>query len=309
MRVSWALLPLSTLIANAFSSPTEGQQQPARCGTRIADKSFARTFPKVQAYEKSIKLRARDDSSQPGSLPPIDVTVYFHTVSSRDKTDVIKDEILEKQFAVLQETYAVYDVRMHWDRVVASRTVDDFLATFAWPLTGERVELKKRFLSSTRKGGYNALNFYFYTDMPTGEWGSCNLPQDNVTASFDDMTFREDGCNINYVATPGGPNPIVNQGKTAIHEAGHWFGLKHVFHTYQCDDEGDTIDDTPAASTLTEGCPIGKDSCPDSPGLDPIHNYMDYSDDYCLTEFTPQQKIRMHATWTTLRSNMTAVPR
>lgn len=158
-QASWALLPLYNLIASAASAETE-----RRCGTTVSEKSFARALPKVQANERSIKLRARgEDSRQPGSLAPIDVTVYFHTVSSKDKTDSIKDETLEKQFQVLQETYAKYDIRMDWDRVVASRTVDDFLATFEWPLTSERVELKKQFLSSTRKGGYNALNFYFCT--------------------------------------------------------------------------------------------------------------------------------------------------
>jgi hypothetical protein len=43
--------------------------------------------------------------------------------------------------------------------------------------------------------------------------------------------------------------------------------------------EGDLVDDTPAQWEVTNGgCPIGKNSCPDQPGLDSIHNYMDYAD-------------------------------
>ena len=55
-----------------------------------------------------------------------------------------------------------------------------------------------------------------------------------------------------------------------------------------------SVDDTPAMFEPTGGCPIGKDTCP-APGLDPIHNYMDYSFDSCYEEFTPDQTARMQA--------------
>ena len=38
---------------------------------------------------------------------------------------------------------------------------------------------------------------------------------------------------------------------------------------------------------------MGKDTCPAQPGLDPIHNYMDYSFDSCYEEFTNDQNGRM----------------
>ena len=51
--------------------------------------------------------------------------------------------------------------------------------------------------------------------------------------------------------------------------------------------------DTPQMSIPTSGCPAGKDTCVKDPGLDPIHNFMDYSFDSCYEEFTPGQTERM----------------
>lgn len=53
-----------------------------------------------------------------------------------------------------------------------------------------------------------------------------------------------------------------------------------------CDGPGDMIDDTPPQDEPSYGCPTGKDSCPED-GVDSIHNFMDYSDDFCLFEWTP----------------------
>jgi hypothetical protein len=56
------------------------------------------------------------------------------------------------------------------------------------------------------------------------------------------------------------------------------------FETYYDEDPwnscvgvNDLVADTPSQYWPTYGCPIGEDTCPDHPGLDPIHNYMDYS--------------------------------
>ncbi|KAK1461895.1 metalloprotease MEP1 [Colletotrichum cuscutae] len=91
-----------------------------------------------------------------------------------------------------------------------------------------------------------------------------------------------------------GNDTTPRKGHVAIHEVGHWFGLLHTFHGRFCEGINDQVADTPAQAGGSSGCPVGRDSCPDSPGLDPIHNFMDYSDDTCTTEFTPEQEERMH---------------
>ena len=76
---------------------------------------------------------------------------------------------------------------------------------------------------------------------------------------------------------------------------GHWVNLEHTFYG-GCNAKGDHVDDTPPMRVPTNGCPIGKDTCAE-PGLDPIHNYMDYSYDTCYNQFTAGQAARMQQQW------------
>ena len=93
-----------------------------------------------------------------------------------------------------------------------------------------------------------------------------------------------------------------DEGDTLTHEAGHWLNLEHTFFG-QCNKSGDFVDDTPPQKKPSSGCPEGNDTCPRQPGLDPIHNYMDYSDDDCITQFTPGQSQRMRDAWLFYRAS------
>ena len=88
--------------------------------------------------------------------------------------------------------------------------------------------------------------------------------------------------------------PPYNLGRTLTHEVGHYCGL---FHTFQggcgssaCYTTGDLICDTNAESGPNFSCSGGAPSSCGS--VDPIENYMDYSDDACMSEFTPEQMNR-----------------
>jgi hypothetical protein len=135
-----------------------------------------------------------------------------------------------------------------------------------------------------RVGGADTLNVY--TTSGAGFLGWAYFPSTYKTRPY------LDGIVMDYRSMPGGPyGSEFSLGFTLTHETGHWLGL---YHTFQggCNAKGDYVDDTPFERTPTSGCPAGKDTCTE-PGLDPIHNYMDYSFDSCYTQFTPGQSARM----------------
>ena len=78
-------------------------------------------------------------------------------------------------------------------------------------------------------------------------------------------------------------------GRTAVHEAGHWLGLKHIWGDADCGD--DFVDDTPKQRSYNIGCPSGsRITCNNGPTGDMYTNYMDYTNDACINLFTEGQK-------------------
>ncbi|MDN5211139.1 choice-of-anchor J domain-containing protein [Fulvivirgaceae bacterium BMA12] len=80
-----------------------------------------------------------------------------------------------------------------------------------------------------------------------------------------------------------------DRGRTATHEMGHFFGLRHIWGDGNCSQD-DFCLDTPSSSSEHEGCNLARESCGQ---LSMVQNYMDYTDDVCMNLFTSDQKERM----------------
>jgi hypothetical protein len=115
---------------------------------------------------------------------------------------------------------------------------------------------------------------------------------------------------LGYASAPGGPvekdglvinvsafgtqnvSAPYNLGRTVVHEAGHWMGLKHIWGDTYCGD--DFVDDTPKQGGFTTGCPTTfRSSCDNSTIGDMYMNYMDFTNDACMNLFTLGQAERM----------------
>jgi len=218
------------------------------------------------------------------------VPVYFHVVTD-GAIGALTAAQIQTQIDVLNNTYAGGEggANTGFRFKLAGVTRTDNAAWFYANPGGTDEHSMKLALHT---GGAGDLNLYSTT---AGDYlGWAYLP-DIVTKPGQAYL---DGAVIDWESFLGTSTTYAgryDQGETATHEVGHWLNLEHTFFG-GCNAKGDFVDDTPKEKTATSGCPAGKDTCT-APGLDPIHNYMDYSYDSCYTQFTPGQSQRMADAW------------
>jgi hypothetical protein len=108
---------------------------------------------------------------------------------------------------------------------------------------------------------------------------------DGVVSSYD--VFGSSDISSSFLlAAP------YDKGRTMSHEVGHWLGLIHIWGDSPCGE--DYCADTPVHHDSNFGCPAPIPlSCDTPPVNEMIDNYMDYTDDACMSIFTQNQKDRI----------------
>ena len=229
------------------------------------------------------------------------VTVYFHVInngSGVQNGDVPQSQI-DAQIAVLNDAYnggSIGGVGTRFQFTLASPGGVTRTTNAAWYNMGYNSAAENEAKQSLRAGDQRTLNIYS-ANLSGGLLGWATFPSSYNSNPLDD------GVVVLYSSVPGGSAAPYNGGDTATHEVGHWLGL---YHTFQggCNGSGDVVADTPAERSPAYGCPSSRDSCagPRYPGLDPITNFMDYTDDACMFVFSGGQGARMSDQWNAYRN-------
>ena len=277
--------PQVAAAGSVFCDPQVDAQ--ARAGGAVAARGGTAREPGTGQVAKDLPASARGDAG-PGFKAT--VPVYFHVVTD-GATGAVTDRQVADQVEVLNKTFGG---REGGDATGFSFTLAGIDRTddADWFYAGIGGTHEHTMKQTLRRGGSDALNLYSTTAGAYLGWAY--LP-DILTKPGQEYL---DGVVFDWESMPGTSDRYAGEydlGETATHEVGHWLNLEHTFYG-GCNANGDFVDDTPAQKTATNGCPAGKDTCKE-PGLDPIHNYMDYSYDSCYTEFTPGQTQRMRDAW------------
>lgn len=227
----------------------------------------------------------------------IEVPVAFHIITSRDGEGVLPDMTAKiiTQMKVLNDEYNKFNISF---KLVSTETTvnDDWYNNASYYTNPNSL---KQMTTSLSKAPAKVMNVY-------------TLGSQQVLGEATYPWYTENGTTMDYIVInfntlPGGPitfyNGQYNEGKTLVHEVGHFLGLFHTFEggNFLCNTSpphngcsiGDQVDDTPSQQICYfEGCDLNADSCP-SPGKDPVKNFMGYNPDACMSEFTPGQRDRL----------------
>jgi hypothetical protein len=277
----WACAP-----GDAHAHEAHAGHAPARAGK--GDKYREPTLDQAGATDLPAWAKGRAKSNF-----SVTVDVYFHVITDGSVGNLTNKQIND-QIAVLNKTFGGREggASTGFSFSLAAVTRTDNAKWYA-----ARGGVENEFKKALKRGDDSDLNVY-----STSGWlylGWAYYP--SIT---DTNQSHLDGIVIDWRTVPGASDAYAgryDQGETLTHEAGHWLNLAHTFEN-GCKEPGDFVDDTPAQATPTSGCPLGKDTCP-APGLDPIHNYMDYSFDTCYTQFTAGQTQRMRDAWLLYRES------
>lgn len=303
-----------------------------RCASTEYDQYLREQNPKtesVELFEKWINKKIKEQqslqevASQSGGIIYIPVVVHvIHNGDAYGINENITDEQVQSQITVMNQDYRKLSGTPGFNNnaVGADTQVEFVLAKVdpnGNPTNGiNRVNLcqpswSTAAINSTVKpttiwDPMQYMNMWSINFTDTSLLGYAQFPESSLGGmATTAQNPNTDGVVANYTTfgssdlASGSFAAPYDKGRTMTHEVGHFLGLRHIWGdnstcpaTNTVNDK-DFVADTPAASTANFGCPSGTNTCTGNPGNDMIENYMDYTDDTCMSIFTTGQKARI----------------
>lgn len=228
---------------------------------------------------------------------PVHVNVLYRTSAGN-----VSNAQIQSQIDVLNEDFGAYNSDYSQiPSIFQGVASGDIKIRFVWNTSNvTRKSTKKRSwnlnddMKKSSRGGINPTNCSTTLNI----W-VCNLSSGYLGyAQFPGGNCATDGVVIddNAFGTTGSAQAPFNLGRTATHEVGHYFNLRHIWGDATCGN--DFVADTPLHNTSNGGCPTFPhySTCSGAP-VEMTMNYMDYTYDSCMYMFTGGQAARMQATY------------